>query len=141
MRHCKRAVKLNKNSAHRRCMFANLLKALIEHGRIETTISKAKELRRHAERIITLAKTDSLSSRRKAIAKLMIRFNPLSSKEVRMAKQEDFSSYNTDRRVIRQLFGTLAQRYVDRNGGYTRIMRKENRRGDSSLLCIIEYVC
>lgn len=56
MRHRKRTVKLNKKSAHRRCMFANLLKSLVEHGRIETTLAKAKELRRHAERLITLAK-------------------------------------------------------------------------------------
>jgi large subunit ribosomal protein L17 len=140
MRHQKRTVKLNKNSSHRRCMIANMLKSLIEHGRIETTVPKAKELRRHADRLITLAKKNTLASRRVAIAKLMINFNHLSSKEVRKAKKGNQSSYNTDRRVIGKLFDELSQRYVARDGGYTRIVRKENRQGDSSPLCIIEYV-
>jgi large subunit ribosomal protein L17 len=56
MRHQKRTVKLNRNASHRRCMIANMLKALVEHERIETTVPKAKELRRHADRLITLAK-------------------------------------------------------------------------------------
>lgn len=140
MRHQKRTVKLNRNSSHRRCMMANMLKALVEHGRIETTVTKAKELRRHADRLITLAKKNTLATRRAAISKLMINYNALSSKEVREAKKGNTSSYNTDRKVVGKLFDELSQRYVSREGGYTRIIRKENRQGDSSPLCIIEYV-
>jgi len=140
MRHRKRTVKLNRNSAHRRCMVANLLKALIMYDSIETTVPKAKELRRHADRLITLAKANTLSSRRKVIAKLMINFNALTSKECREAKQGNHASYNVDRRVVGKLFQTLSPRYVSRNGGYTRIVRKESRRGDASTLCVIQYV-
>ena len=140
MRHQKHVVKLNRNAPHRRCMIANMLKALVEHGRIETTVAKAKELRRHADRLITLAKKNTLATRRAAISKLMINYNPLSSKEVREAKKGNTSSYNTDRKVMGKLFDELSQRYVSRDGGYTRIIRKENRLGDSSPLCIIEYV-
>ncbi|QVL57976.1 MAG: 50S ribosomal protein L17 [Simkaniaceae bacterium] len=140
MRHQKRTVKLNRNSSHRRALVANMLKSLVEHGRIETTVPKAKELRRHADRLITLAKKNTLASRRAAISKMMISYNALTSKEVRAAKKGDTSSYNTDRKVVGKLFDELSQRYVARDGGYTRIVRKENRQGDSSPLCIIEYV-
>lgn len=121
-------------------MMANMLKALVEHGRIETTVTKAKELRRHADKLITLAKKNTLATRRAAISKLMINYNALSSKEVREAKKGNTSSYNTDRKVMGKLFDELSQRFVSREGGYTRIIRKENRQGDSSPLCIIEYV-
>ncbi len=140
MRHQKRTVKLNRNGSHRRAMIANMLKALVEHGQIETTVAKAKALRPHADRLITMAKKNTLASRRAAISKMMVSYNALSSKEARAAKKGDTSSYNTDRRVMGKLFGELGERYVARAGGYTRIVRKENRQGDSSPLCIIEYV-
>ena len=140
MRHQKRTVKLNRNASHRRCMIANMLKALVEHERIETTVPKAKELRRHADRLITLAKKNTLASRRAAIAKMMIRFNPLSSKDRRDVKKGNISSYNTDRKVMGKLFDELSARFVSREGGYTRIIRKENRQGDGCVLCLIEYV-
>lgn len=140
MRHQKRTVKLNRDSSHRRCMVANMLKALVEHGRIETTVAKAKELRRHADRLVTLAKKNTLASRRAALARMMISFNALSSKERREVKQGNTSSYNTDRKVMGKLFDELSQRFISRDGGYTRIIRKENRQGDSSPLCFIEYV-
>ena len=140
MRHQKRTVKLNRNSSHRRCMIANMLKSLVEHGRIETTVPKAKELRRHADRLITLAKKNTLASRRRAIAKMMINFNALTSKEVRAAKQGNQTSYNHDRRVVGKLFDELSQRYVSRDGGYTRIIRTQQRQGDGSLRCLIEFV-
>lgn len=140
MRHQKRTVKLNRNASHRRCMIANMLKSLVEHGKIETTVPKAKELRRHADRLITLAKKNTLASRRTAIARLMINFNALTSKEAREVKKGNYSSYNTDRKVIGKLFDELSQRYIERDGGYTRIVRKENRQGDNSPLCIIEYI-
>jgi large subunit ribosomal protein L17 len=140
MRHAKRTFKLNRNSSHRRALIANMLKSLIEHGRIETTVAKAKELRRHADKMITLAKKDTLASRRKAIGEMMISFNALDSKQRRAAKNGDFSSYNTDRKVINKLFGELSGRYTTRNGGYTRIIRMDNRVGDGAQKCLIEYV-
>ncbi len=140
MRHRKRDAKLGRTTSHRRCLMANMLKSLVEHERIETTITKAKELRRSADRLITLAKRGTLSSRRSAIAKMMIRFNSLSSKQARKAKQGNFSCYNTDRRVVKKLFDELAGRYVQRDGGYTRITRMGNRCGDGALLCLIEYI-
>jgi large subunit ribosomal protein L17 len=75
MRHLKDTCKLNRTSSHRRCLFANMLKSLIEHGRIETTIPKAKALRRYADRMVTLAKENTLASKRRAIAELMVRYN------------------------------------------------------------------
>ena len=140
MRHQKRTFKLNRNSSHRRCMLSNMLKSLIEHEQIETTVPKAKELRRHADRLVTLAKKNTLASKRRAISKLMITYNSLSPKEARNAKQGNLSAYNTDRKVINKLFNELSQRYASRFGGYTRIIRKGNRQGDSTLLCVIEYI-
>jgi len=119
---------------------ANMLKSLVHYERIETTITKAKELRRDAERLITLAKRSTLNSRRAAIAKMMIRFNPLSSKQARRAKQGNFSCYNVDRKVVSKLFDELVERYTQRDGGYTRITRIGNRPGDRALLCLIEYI-
>ena len=140
MRHQKRTVKLNKTSSHRRCMIANMLKSLVAHERIETTVPKAKELRRHADRLVTLAKKNTLFTRRKAISKLMIQYNPLSSKERRGVKKGNLSPYNTDRKVIGKLFDELSQRYLSRDGGYTRIIRTQNRQGDGSQRCLIEFV-
>ena len=140
MRHLKRSVKLNRTSSHRKAMIANLLKALVAHGRIETTVPKAKELRRHADRIVTLAKKNTLASRRAALAKMMISFNALTPKERREAKNGDFSSYNTDRTVMNKLFQELSTRFSSRNGGYTRIIRTHNRQGDNAPTCLIEYL-
>lgn len=140
MRHLKDTCKLNRTSSHRRCMFANMLKSLIENERIETSVAKAKALRRHADKMITLAKTNTLASKRRAISELMIRFNTLTSKEERAAKSGDTSSYNTDRIVINKLFGILGARFASRNGGYTRIIKGHRRKGDNSQTCIIEYL-
>jgi large subunit ribosomal protein L17 len=140
MRHAKLACKLSRTGSHRRCMLANMLKSLIVHGRIETSVAKAKVLRRHADRLITCAKKNTLDTKRRAIAKLMIRFNRLTPKEKRQAKNGDFSSYNDDRIVINKLFGEIKDRFVDRKGGYTRIIKKECRVGDASPQCFIEYV-
>jgi large subunit ribosomal protein L17 len=121
-------------------MFANMLKSLIEHGRIETTVQKAKALRRHADRMITLAKKNTLASRRQAISELMIRFNKLSDKEARAAKHGDTRGYNTDRVVIDILFDELGTRFAARNGGYTRIIKSSRRIGDNAQTCLIEYL-
>ena len=121
-------------------MMANMLKALIHHGRIETTVPKAKELRRYADKMVTLAKKNSLASRRQAIAELMIRFNTLTPKQARAAKEGDISSYNVDRQVIGQLFDDLGPRFAERNGGYTRIVRTDRRAGDNAEKCVIEFL-
>lgn len=140
MRHAKDTCKLGRTSSHRRCMFANMLKSLVEHGRIETTVTKAKFLRRHADKLITLAKKNTLAARRQAIADLMISYNPLSEKEKRAAKQGDKSAYNTDRQVIEHLFGELGTRFASRQGGYTRIIKNRRRIGDNAQTCILEYL-
>lgn len=140
MRHKKDTRKLNRDSSHRRCLMANMLKSLIEHEKIETTVAKAKVLRRHADQMVTLAKKNTLASRRQAIAEMMVRFNPLTPKEERAAKEGDQSSFNGDRLVINKLFSDLGPRFVARNGGYTRIVRLTNRVGDNSQRCIIEYL-
>lgn len=140
MRHRKKTCKLNRNASHRRCLFANMLKELIDKGRITTTLAKAKFLRSYADRIVTLAKKNSLASRRQAIGQLMISFNTLTPKEQRAVKEGDTSSYNTDRRVIDRLFGEIGPRFTTRNGGYTRIVKSGNRVGDNAETCIIEYL-
>ena len=140
MRHLKDTCKLNRTSSHRRCMFANMLKSLIEQERIVTTVPKAKALRRYADKMITLAKKNSLASRRQAIGELMIRFNALTPKEARMAKEGNKQHYNTDRKVIDKLFDQLGPRFAERQGGYTRIIKSRRRVGDGAQTCVIEYL-
>lgn len=140
MRHKKDTFKIGHNSSHRRAFIANMLKALIVNGRIKTTVAKAKQLRRYADRMVTLAKKNSLASRRQAIAELMIRFNTLSAKEARAAKEGNTSTYNDDRKVIKILFEEIGKRFDERNGGYTRIIKKQARTGDASPMCFIEYL-
>ena len=116
------------------------MKSLIENERIVTTVPKAKELRRHAEKMITLAKDNTLASKRRAIAQLKVAFNPLTSKEARTAKKGEKDSFSRDRLVIEKLFGELRERFSTRNGGYTRIIRKDDRIGDNAPTCYIEYL-
>ncbi len=140
MRHLKDRKKLGINTSHRRCLMANMLKSLIINEKIETTLAKAKVLRRYADKIITLAKKDTLAARRSAIGKMMIRFNTLTTKEKRSAKGGDTSKYNDDRFVINKLFGELGTRFSTRAGGYTRIIKNRRRVGDNALTCFIEYL-
>ncbi len=140
MRHGKHTFKVGRTGSHRRCMIANMLKSLIENGRISTTVVKAKELRRHADKMITLAKKNTLASRRNAVAALKIEFNPLSNKDAREVKAGKKESFSRDRIVIGKLFGELRERFQTRNGGYTRIIRGADRIGDSAPTCLIEYV-
>ena len=134
MRHGKHTFKVGRTGSHRRCMLANMLKSLIENERIVTTVVKAKELRRHAERLITMA------ARRNAVAELMVSFNPLTAKEARAAKKGETGAYSRDRNVINKLFGELRSRFTERQGGYTRIIRSADRIGDSAPTCYIEYL-
>ncbi len=115
MRHLNQGRKLNRTSAHRKALFRNMLLALIRHGRIKTTDAKAKELRRVADRMITLGKHGDLAARRRAFA---------------------FLQSHT---VVKQLFDELAPRFRERNGGYTRVVKYGFRRGDAAPLSIIEF--
>jgi len=141
MRHAKRRNKLGRTSSHRSCMISNMLKDLIDKERIVTTLAKAKELRRHADKIITIAKKENtLAGIRAAKSLMKLHYNQLSPKETRKAKEGDKSAYNTDRKVLGKLFGELKSRYVDRHGGYTRIIKEGFRVGDAAPTCIIEYI-
>ncbi len=140
MRHLNQTCKLNRTTSHRRCMFANMLKSLITHESVRTTVPKAKALRRYADRMITLAKKNTLAARRQAIAELMIRFNTLTPKEQRAAKEGNTDAYNDDRFVIAKLFDELGNRFAQRKGGYTRIIKQGYRVGDNAQICVIEYL-
>lgn len=139
MRHLNQTCKLNRTTSHRRCMFANMLKSLITNERIQTTVPKAKALRRYADRMITLAKKNTLAARRQAIGELMVRYNKLTPKQERLAKEGKTHFYNDDRLVINKLF-ELAERFASRNGGYTRIVKSGYRVGDNAQVCYIEYL-
>jgi large subunit ribosomal protein L17 len=140
MRHGNHKFRVNRTGAHRRAMLANMAKSLFENERIETTVVKAKGLRSYAEKMITLAKKNTLASKRSAISQLQISFNPLSTKEAREVKAGDKSSYSKDRLIIDKLFGTLRERFATRAGGYTRIIRKGIRIGDNASTCYIELL-
>jgi large subunit ribosomal protein L17 len=116
MRHKKSGRKLGRNSSHRKAMFANMVTSLFEHGRIKTTDAKAKELRRVAANLITLGKKDSLHAKR------------LAARTIR------------ERAVLVKLFDVIAPGYTERHGGYTRIMKLGNRRGDNAPMSIIELM-
>ena len=140
MRHRNHTFKVGRTGSHCRAMLSNMMKSLIENERICTTLVKAKELRRHAEKMITMAKKNTLASKRHAIADLKIAFNPLTAKEAREAKAGNKESFSRDRRVVDKLFDELRNRFATRNGGYTRIIRKGDRIGDSAPTCYIEYL-
>lgn len=116
MRHRKKGRRLGRTSSHRKALFSNLATALFRHERIKTTQAKAKELRRAAEKLITLAKRGDLHARRNA------------AKTVH------------DHEVLKKLFNELGQRYADRNGGYTRILKLGPRLKDGAFMVFIELV-
>ncbi|MDE0254895.1 MAG: 50S ribosomal protein L17 [Rhodospirillaceae bacterium] len=116
MRHRLSGRKLNRTSSHRKAMFANMAAALIKHEQIRTTLPKAKDLRGVTDRLITLGKRGDLHARRQALAVLK------------------------DRALTEKLFGTLAERYASRRGGYTRVLRAGFRYGDSAPMAVIELV-
>lgn len=117
MRHRMSGRKLNRTSSHRKAMFANLAAALIKHEQIKTTLPKAKELRSIVDRLITLGKKGSLHARRIAISRL-----------------------HGDKKLADKLFTILADRYSDRKGGYTRVLKAGFRYGDSAPMAIVELV-
>ncbi|MCY3810412.1 MAG: 50S ribosomal protein L17 [Gammaproteobacteria bacterium] len=116
MRHRKSGRHLNRTSAHRKAMFSNMAASLIEHEVIKTTVPKAKELRRVAEPLITLAKNDTVANRRLAFARLR------------------------SKAAVGKLFTELGPRYEERPGGYTRILKAGYRHGDAAPVAFIELV-
>ena len=116
MRHGKNHRKLNRTSSHRKAMFKNMATSLLKHEIIRTTLPKAKELRKYAEPLITLARESSVHNKRIAFSRLR------------------------DRDIITKLFGELGPRYSKRNGGYTRILKCGFRKGDNAPMAYIELV-
>ncbi|HAU21258.1 MAG TPA: 50S ribosomal protein L17 [Erythrobacter sp.] len=116
MRHGISQRKLSRKSGHRKALFRNMAAALIKHEQISTTLPKAKELRPYIEKLITLAKRGGLSNRRLAMSRLQ------------------------DETQLKKLFEVLAERYADREGGYTRVIKAGYRGSDSAQLAIIEFV-
>ena len=116
MRHRVAGRKLQRTSAHRNALFRNMAAALIKHEQITTTLAKAKELRPYVEKLVTLAKKGGLSNRRLAHARLM------------------------DDTQLVKLFDTIAPRYADRNGGYTRVIKAGIRSSDAAAMAVIEFV-
>jgi large subunit ribosomal protein L17 len=116
MRHRKSGRQLNRNSSHRKAMFSNMANSLFQHEIIKTTLPKAKELRRVAEPLITMAKEDSVAKRRLAFSRLR------------------------DDAAVGKLFNELGPRYKERAGGYTRILKCGFRSGDAAPMAYIELV-
>ena len=123
--------KLGRNSAQRKALIRDLITDLIINERIETTLFKAKELQRLADKMVTLAKKGDLAARRQA-AKL-IRF------ELATEVNED-GEVVKEQYAIQKLFSEIAPKFVDRNGGYTRVLKTGPRRGDSAPMALIEFV-
>ncbi|MEK9531885.1 MAG: 50S ribosomal protein L17, partial [Alphaproteobacteria bacterium] len=116
MRHRSAGRKLNRTSKHRQMLFRNLSQALIKHEQIVTTLPKAKDLRPVVEKLVTLGKRGGLHARRQAFAQLR------------------------DDKMVTKLFDVLAQRYAERAGGYTRVLKAGFRYGDSAPMAVIEFV-
>ena len=116
MRHGKKKARLNRSPSHRKAMMSNMMTSLFEHEAISTTGPKARELKRRAESMITFAKRGDLHARRQVLRLI------------------------ANKRVVAKLFDELGPRYAERNGGYTRIVKSEPRRGDCATICIVELV-
>lgn len=116
MRHGIAHRKLNRTSEHRKAMFANMAASLIEHEQIVTTLPKAKELKPIMDKLVTLAKKGDLAARRQAISKIR------------------------DKEAVRKLFEVMGERYADRSGGYTRVLKAGFRHGDNAPMAVIELV-
>ena len=116
MKHKIKGKKLNRTSSHRKALFKNMAQAIIKHEQIITTLPKAKTMKPIVEKLITLAKKGSLHAKRQAYSKLR------------------------DDKIVTKLFGTLATRYANRAGGYTRVLKAGYRYGDSAAMAVIELV-
>lgn len=116
MRHRKTGRKLNRTASHRKAMFMNLAQALLKHEQIVTTLPKAKDLAPIVEKLISLAKKGGLANRRLAVARLQ------------------------NETLVKKMFDELADRYKDRQGGYTRVLKAGYRHGDNAPMAVIELV-
>ncbi len=116
MRHRVHTFKIGRSSAHRRAMLANMINSLIEHGQISTTLVKAKEARRFAEKMITIGKKNDVHHRRLAVARLH------------------------SKAAVKKLFDEIAPQYQERQGGYTRILKLGKRQGDAAEMAILQLV-
>jgi len=116
MRHNCAGRKLSRDASHRKALMRNMVTSLLEHERIETTLAKAKELRMEADRMVTLAKKGDLHARRQALA------------------------YIQEKQVVHKLFGEIKDRFLERNGGYTKITKLRYRRGDAAPISVIELL-
>jgi large subunit ribosomal protein L17 len=116
MKHRIKGKKLNRTSSHRKALFKNMAQAIIKHEQIITTLPKAKTMKPIVDKLITLGKKGSLHAKRQAFSKLR------------------------DESMVTKLFGTLAPRYADRNGGYTRVLKAGYRYGDAAAMAVIELV-
>jgi large subunit ribosomal protein L17 len=116
MRHRRSGRKLGRDASHRKALYANLASALIEHGRIKTTVAKAKEVRPIAEQMITLGRRGDIAARRQAI------------------------KYLRSQEIVHKLFSEVAPRFADRPGGYSRIVRLGPRQGDAAEMVYLELV-
>ncbi len=133
MRHRKAFRKFGRTAEHREAMFANMAMALIERGRIKTTDAKAKELRRVAEKLVTLGKSGTLAARRRVYAQLKA-----PGKHPKDVSSED--GRTRAQKVVDALFNDLAERFRERPGGYTRIIKVGNRKGDNAPVSFLEFV-
>ncbi len=140
MRHKNHSTRLGRTASHRKALMRNMAKSFIINDKISTTVEKAKEFKKIIEPLITLAKEDSLTNRRRAIQMLGVHFNMLTTKEARQAKNGDTSAYNDDRKVVTKLFAEIGPKFKNRCGGYTRIVLTKVRVGDGAQLCLIECV-
>ena len=116
MQHRRLGRRFSRDSSHRQAMFSNMAASLIRHEQIVTTLAKAKDLKRVMDKYITLAKRGDLNSRRLAASRMR------------------------DEAMVKKLFDTLAPRYKDRNGGYTRVLKAGYRYGDSAPIAVIEFI-
>src|ERR1043165_6949603 len=129
MRHMIRGRQLSRDTEHRKAMRRNLVQSLFEHGKVRTTLPKAKEVRAMAEKLITLARTNTLNARRRVISILQDR---------RLVDQDQEC---TGQSVVQKLFSDLAPRFADRNGGYTRIIKLSDFRiGDAGDLVLLQLL-
>jgi len=134
MRHLKKTAKLGRTFEHRNAMLSNLVCSLIKHKRVTTTLAKAKAARPVAEKMVTLGKKGTLHARRMVAAKLHS-----SKPSVRLTKAES-QKWRTSEDVLRILFEDIAPAFKGRAGGYTRIVKLEQRPGDSAQKAILEWV-
>jgi len=128
MRHLKKSRRFGRSPTHRKAMFSNMVTSLFLHERLLTTLERAKELRRLAEKLITLGKRGTIAARRTA------------AKRLQTTGRKEGKQFINEEKALHNLFETIAPRYADRPGGYTRIIRTGHRHGDNAAMAFIELL-